>query len=269
MDILASLVDATYYRPAALVLASAIMLVDMLYFYGVYWTRGVCWTRAWTHWSYLMTMLYFGLGSLESWGIWQHRDTAGILYVIRMVAFGCTMSVNVGYWFMLLPLRVRKGEIRSFRDLSPPSIAKHGGSLLWLLGDVYVTTCGTAATNAPLFDLSMIRNFWGVSLLLFAPTTYVVFSIIRHRHTGDWVYGTFFSWNVVRFVFIVSPTLWCFLSSISSAYVARLLHVSCNSDGTSAWQWFPSAMLLLNPLHFAIEFLVISRFDRRGAGKLE
>ena len=64
MDILASLVDATYYRPAVLFLASAIMLVDMLYFYGVYWTRGVCWTRAWTHWSYLMTMLYFGLGSL-------------------------------------------------------------------------------------------------------------------------------------------------------------------------------------------------------------
>ena len=123
------------YRCATVTLGIICLYLDMRYFYGGKTKHGADYKRkwfvAWTHWSFTCTLLYFAAALC-------HFDSAAP--TMRVVALGCTLSVDILYWFVLFPLRLRKGTM-TWHRLTASSVAKHGGSLLWLAGDAHVSYC--------------------------------------------------------------------------------------------------------------------------------
>jgi len=205
------------YAHLALCLGTVLFVIDVAWFYK---KRG--WYVAWTHWNYAVMIVYFIGVRTGKWPTAQPE--------IQTLAWGGTLSVNAGYWLLLFPRRRRRGTA-SFATLTPPSIAKHGGTVLWLLGY-------TIASGEELPRITGMR----LAGLTAWPCAYVLFSIARHRRTGKWVYGKFFAFNQVRLVFCLAPSLCYVAGSFGVTWVIT----------QSTPTWVPALLLAATPVHFVL-----------------
>jgi len=234
--------DPLTYRRLTLCLSLMVAVIDMRYFYGL-----SHWHKAWKHWSFILTTLYlFFAGQF-----FLHASAEStVVEILRVTALGCTMSVNAGYWLVLFPMRVRNCNL-SLAKLPAVSVAKHGGSLLWLIGEAFITTCSDNSGLAiQLHWPSMTCSH--MLVLLSVSGAYILFSIYHHKTTGEWVYGNFFQLWWVRLSFMTTPVV---LYWLSVSGMSKLLNTSILSCHEASW-WFPFAVLLATPLHFTVKALV-------------
>ena len=182
------------------------------------------WHVKWTHWSYTLTLGYLALVTLPAAAFGGN----GIMWLteqLRSAAWGCTLSVNVGYWFGLVPMRIKKSKKKNNTEdaytfmgvLSwPVGIAKHGGSLLWLIAEF----CD-GQTYPKAWDLS-------VGFLLAALGLLYLANARRHwKLSGKWPYGKAFGKPPVQLGFL------CILAVLYPA-VTPLLPMLCRlSAGVS------------------------------------
>ena len=171
------------YQITVSFVAILVLLYDVLYRYGP-----ASWHVAWTHWTFTITLTHFIL-SAASLGNGQ----------LRVLAICCTLCVDAGYWLALYPMRVYKGTHKlKFPD--PGGFAKHGGSLLWLLGELALLPCSDVEGEGPPPLQPLTPTETGVVLL--TSLAYVAWSIYLYRTTERQVYGAFFRHPAVRCVFI-------------------------------------------------------------------
>lgn len=210
-----------FYAHLACCLGLVVAVVDIAWFFKHPWHI------AFTHWAFSLVLLYFALLR------WAPGSAA--LPELAVLAWGGTLGVNAGYWLLLFPRRLRNGE-DMLSKLTPPSVAKHGGSVLWLLGHA-------VASGQTLPSVTGAR----LALLLLLPSCYVVFSIVRHSRTGSWIYGDFFARPRVRLGFCLAPALgYCAALVVVPAIIN--LHLP---------SWVPACLLMATPLHFVLRWRVV------------
>jgi len=218
------------YQITVSFVAILVLLYDVLYRYGP-----ASWHVAWTHWTFTITLTHFIL-SAASLGNGQ----------LRVLAICCTLCVDAGYWLALYPMRVYKGTHKlKFPD--PGGFAKHGGSLLWLLGELALLPCSDVEGEGPPPLQPLTPTETGVVLL--TSLAYVAWSIYLYRTTERQVYGAFFRHPAVRCVFIAAPPLLYtgFMRATSGGFM----------PGSCGW-WFPLLCIMHTPLHFGLNWQKVS-----------
>ena len=183
------------YALSALSLCLLLIIIDSRYFFGTRY-----WHVPWTHWTLCTTALYLGALTVCDGVSCDEVSCDGLLTALRVASWGCTLSVNAGYWLVLFPMGLRSGKY-SFAGLSAASVAKHGGSLLWLFGDALLH--GDHAAAFP----SLAQSPPAAAAVLLPPALYVLFSAWYHAAHGEYPYGAFFGRTPTRVAFCLAPAL--------------------------------------------------------------
>jgi hypothetical protein len=108
------------FRSCALLQAVVVILCDLKH----YTPNPRRWHTAYTHWNFVAVAMYF-----------FSRLLLGPVPCLQAAAFANTISVNVGYWGVLYPKGWKHGTV----VIEPVGTSKHGGSLLWLIGEWLLT----------------------------------------------------------------------------------------------------------------------------------
>jgi len=132
------------FRACALLQALVTIFCDLRY-YTPYPPR---WYVAYTHWCFVIVTLYF-FASLFY----------GDMPLLYATALANTCCVNLSYWGYLYP----KGKCKGMIKIDPVGTIKHGGSLLWLLGDCLLrgerlVTSGPSALAPVAFSLTYLGH---------------------------------------------------------------------------------------------------------------
>lgn len=176
------------FRSVALLNALIVILVDVKFYTPNPWR----WYTAYTHWNFVaVTIHFFSQLFLDP------------MPSFHAAAFANTVSVNVGYWGVLYAAGWSDGKSagQSKSMIEPPGTTKHGGSLLWLIGEWLLSGQSALSIKGPPILPPLCFSFAYLAFMNF-DHYFVVFP--------KWEpYGDILGRAKAQLMFAIGPMIYC------------------------------------------------------------